>query len=90
MTLTKGALAEITTAVAQNSGFDPTEYQRLPKPGSGGRLYGLSRTTLIEIGERCPGLLLKLGQKNAKRGITLLHTPTLRAYLQTLREGASK
>lgn len=71
-----------------NNGFDPNEYTRLPKPGSEGRIFGLARTTLFEIGERCPGLLLKLKQKDAKRGVTLLHVPTLRAYLQRLREGA--
>ena len=91
MTLTKDAIAKIAkkavAEIGKNNGFDPDEYTRLPKPGSDNRLYGLSRTTLLELGEQCPGLLLKLRQKDAERGITLLHIPTLRAYLQSLREG---
>ena len=89
MTLTKEAIAEIAAKIAQNNCLvpDPDEYVRLPKPGSGGRLYGLSRSTLIETGEQCPGLILTLRQKNSQRGIKLLHVPTLKQYLQSLREG---
>jgi hypothetical protein len=88
MTLTKEAIAEITSAVAKNNNcFDPDEYQRLPKLGSGGRVYGLSRSTLLEIGQRCPGLILTLRQPRAERGINLLHVPTLRNYLESLRKG---
>ena len=94
MTLSKEAMAKIAkqavAEIGKNNGFDPNEYTRLPKPGPGSRLYGLSRTTLLEIGEQCPGLLLRLRQKDAERGITLLHIPTLRAYLQGLREEGSK
>jgi hypothetical protein len=89
MTLTQDVIADIVNKI--NSGeeyrFNPNEYTRLPKAGPSGRIYGLSRTTLQEIGERCPGLILTLRQKNAQRGIKLLHLPTLSRYLESLKEG---
>jgi hypothetical protein len=89
MTLTKDVIADIVNKI--NSGeehrFNPDEYTRLPTIGPSGRISGLSRTTLLEIGERCPGLILTLRQKHAQRGIKLLHLPTLARYLESLREG---
>jgi hypothetical protein len=88
MTLTKEAIADFINKInaGETYSFDPGEYARLPKPGPSGRVYGLSRTTLLEIGEQCPGLILTLRQKHAQRGIKLLHLPTLSRYLQSLRE----
>jgi hypothetical protein len=89
MTLTQDVIADIVSKinVGEKYCFNPDEYTRLPKPGPAGRIYGLSRTTLLEIGERCPGLILTLRQKHAQRGIKLLHLPTLSRYLESLKEG---
>lgn len=56
------------------------EWYRLPTP-RGGRLFGLSRTTLTElalVGSIKSVLLRKPG---AKRGIRLIHGPSLQEYL---------
>ncbi len=62
------------------------EFAKLPKPVTE-RLCGLARSTLLEINERCPGLVIRIKKyPHAQRGIRLVHLPTLRAYLQSLRE----
>jgi hypothetical protein len=55
------------------------DWVRMPKPRE--RLWGLSRTTLLELiqlGEIKSALIRKPG---SLRGIRLIYTPSLRAYL---------
>jgi hypothetical protein len=62
---------------------------RLPAPG--GRLEGLSRTTLCELSVpsalnnfKPPVRSILIRKKNAVRGIRLLNLPSLHDYLQSL------
>jgi len=61
------------------------EFARLPKPG--GRLYGLSRTTINEL---CLTRTIRssvLRKKGARRSIRLIHLDSLRDYIMTHAEG---
>jgi hypothetical protein len=63
------------------------EYARLPKPKA--RFQGLTRSTLLEIGNQVPGMVITIRKrKNAQRGIRLLHLPTFFRYLESLKEKA--
>lgn len=86
MTVTDDVIADLLRQINDKKD-DLDEYTRLPKPGPGNRYEGLARTTLLEIGERCPGLILTIRKKHAQRGIKLLHVPTLKRYLRSLRKG---
>lgn len=56
----------------------PTEWVRLPKPKD--RLYGLSRTTLLELCESGAVRSVTLRKRHAMRGIRLMYLPSLLAY----------
>ena len=63
------------------------EWTRLPRP-NGGRcpISGLSRSGLIDLGVHVPGLIVSLRRPGAIRGACLVHLPTLRDYLRSVRE----
>jgi hypothetical protein len=58
------------------------EWGRLPKPKD--RLFGLSRTTLLELG--AAGLIrtVAIRKPGAIKGLRLIYMPSLRAYLERL------
>lgn len=56
------------------------EWYRLPHP-RGGRLFGLSRTTLTELGQAGEIKTVLLRKRGALRGIRLIHGPSLQEYL---------
>ena len=56
------------------------EWYRLPAP-RGGRLFGLSRTTLTELAIAGSIKSVLLRKPGAKRGIRLIHGPSLQQYL---------
>jgi hypothetical protein len=59
-----------------------TEWVRLPKPGQ--RLCGLSRTSLLELGEAGKIKIALIRKRNAVRGIRLLWLPSLLQLLERL------
>ncbi len=71
-----------TTAIQQALNNSDPEWMRLPAPK--GRLWGLSRTTWVELLEsgKVKGVLLR--KRHAKRGIRLIHTPSAQAFLKSL------
>lgn len=85
----RNSLAESTLAEA--------EWLRLPPPRGRDRLSGLSRTSLIEGGERGLWKLIRLRKPGAMRGIVLIEKASLLSYLHSLtaegeaqKEGAAK
>ncbi len=60
-----------------------SQWMRLPPPK--GRLWGLSRTTWVELLEsgKVSGVNIKK-KRFAKRGIRLIHRPSAEAYLRSL------
>ncbi len=72
----KNALVESTLAEA--------EWLRLPPPRGRDRLSGLSRTSLIEGGERGLWKLIRLRKPGAMRGIVLIEKASLLSYLHSL------
>jgi hypothetical protein len=59
------------------------EYLRLPKSGTRCRWTGLSRSALYELilSPRAPVKSVVLKRRGAKRGVRLIHLPSLIAYL---------
>ena len=70
------ALIESSVADAQ--------WLRLPPPRGRDRLTGLSRTSLIELGERGAINLIRVRKPNALRGIVLIEKASLLNYLASL------
>ena len=70
------------------SHFQSEDWQQLPKAGRlgerGGRLCGLSRTTLIELAELGHIKVVALRKPNAVKAIRLIYMPSLAAYLRKL------
>jgi hypothetical protein len=62
---------------------------RLPHP-RGGRFWGLSRTTILEMCERGEVKSTVIKKKHAMRGIRLIYLPSLQAALEKLAEGGDK
>lgn len=60
------------------------EWIRLPKPGGRDRLTGLSRTTLVELGDRKAIRVVRLRKPGALRGIVLVHKQSLLDHLASL------
>jgi hypothetical protein len=58
------------------------EWGRLPK--AKGRLEGLARTTTVELIDSGAVKSVTLRQPGARRGIRLIHLPSLRKYLHDL------
>jgi hypothetical protein len=65
-------------------------WARLPKAARnkepGGRLCGLGRTTLQELGARGCFKIASIRQPGSLRAIHLVHLPSLRRYLDSLTE----
>jgi hypothetical protein len=59
-----------------------TETVVLPKPGQ--RLFGLSRTTLLELSSARKIRSVSIKKPGAVRGIRLIFMPSLREYLASL------
>ena len=79
----KRSLAESALAEA--------EWLRLPPPRGRGRLSGLSRTSLIELGERGAIKLIRVRKPGALRGIVLVQKSSLLAFLNSIvPEGEAK
>jgi hypothetical protein len=76
------ALVESTLADA--------EWLRLPPPRGRCRLTGLSRTTLIELGERGLIKLIRLRKRDATRGVVLISKKSLLSYLLSIRPAGEK
>ncbi len=73
------------------SSLADSEFLRLPPPRGRDRLTGLSRTSLIELGERKAIKLIRVRKPNAMRGIVLIEKASLLSYLHGLAaEGESK
>jgi hypothetical protein len=58
------------------------DWVRMPRPG--GRLCGLSRTTLLELESEKKIRSVVLRKPGAVRGIRLIHLPSLHAFLESL------
>jgi hypothetical protein len=71
--------------------YDTGEWERLPKASQvkgqpGGRLRGLSRTTLLELHERKCIKIAAIHKPGAKKAIRLVFLPSLDAYLRSIAE----
>ena len=78
----KSSLAESTLADA--------EWLRLPPPRGRDRLTGLSRTSLIELGDRGAINLVRVRKPGALRGIVLIEKASLLGYLASLTQAGQK
>lgn len=88
MTPRKHTVAKFLSAAQSVYGTD--EYCRLPPPNKpGSRIAGLSRTGILELAKVVPGLVISLRREKARRGVRLLHLPTLMSHFQKLRESQS-
>jgi hypothetical protein len=65
------------------------EWLRLPLPGARCPLTGLSRTTLIELGDRGEIVVKRLRKPGATRGIVILNKKSLLDYLDRLETDAT-
>jgi hypothetical protein len=65
------------------------EWLRLPLPGARCPLTGLSRTTLIELGDRGEIVMKRIRKPGATRGIVIINKQSLLAYLDRLEPTAS-
>ena len=66
------------------SSLRDAEWLRLPLPGARCPLTGLSRTTLIELGDRGEIVLKRIRKPGATRGIVIINKQSLLAYLDRL------
>jgi|SRR6516164_9763527 hypothetical protein len=68
--------------------FQDTDWARMPaagRPGKpGGRLRGLSRTTLVELDERGLIKVAAIRKPGALKAIRLIYMPSLDSYLRSL------
>ncbi len=60
------------------------EWLRLPPPRGRDRLTGLSRTSLLELGERGAIRLVRVRKPGALRGIVLVNRRSLLDYIESL------
>jgi len=65
------------------------EWLRLPLPGARCPLTGLSRTTLIELGDRREIVMKRIRKPGATRGIVILNKQSLLDYLDRLETDAT-
>ena len=61
---------------------------RLPPPRARCPLTGMARSSLVDLVERSGGAVrsLKLVKPGSRRGVVLVHRPSLLAYLDSLAE----
>ena len=69
--------------------YENGEWERLPqvspvKGQPGGRLRGLSRTTLLELHDRKCIKVASIHKPGAKKAIRLVYLPSLDAYLESI------
>src|SRR5215831_17241322 len=68
--------------------FQDTDWARMPSAGRtgkpGGRLRGLSRTTLLELDQRGLIKIIAIRKPGAPKAIRLIYMPSLDSYLQKL------
>ncbi len=87
-----GKCGEVTTqpltAPAANGAETSSDWLRLPRPKT--RLWGLSRTTWIELLDNGQVKGLTLRKRHAQRGIRLIFRPSADAYLRSLMDGEAK
>lgn len=72
----------MTSTNAQTASYP--EFLRLPKPGERCPISSLSRTTLVELIADGKVEAKKLRKRGSLRGITLILTDSLLAYLRNL------
>lgn len=86
-TVAGGIPPKFRISLAESSLAD-AEWMRLPPPRGRDRLTGLSRTSLIELGERGAIKLIRVRKPNAMRGIVLIEKASLLSYLRSLTNAA--
>jgi ribosomal protein S27E len=62
------------------------EWMRLPGPLERCPISALSRSALLDLGAAVPGLITRLRKAHSLRGSVLVHVPTLRSYLESIRQ----
>lgn len=74
--------------------FEDEQWARMPKVGHrgqpGGRLRGLSRTTLLELNDAGLIKVVAIRKPGAQKAIRLVFLPSLDAYLESLATEAIK
>lgn len=83
LTVAGGIPPKFRSVLAQSTLAD-AEWLRLPPPRGRCRLTGLSRTSLIELGERGAIKLVRVRKPGAMRGIVLVHRESLLDFLAGL------
>jgi len=66
------------------SSLRDAEWLRLPLPGARCPLTGLSRTTLVELGESGKIVVKRIRKPGATRGIVIVNKDSLLTYLNSL------
>jgi hypothetical protein len=79
-----GTLPPKFQRVFVESTLSDAEWLRLPLPSDRCPLTGLSRTTLIELGDRGEIVMKRIRKPGATRGIVILHKQSLLDYLYRL------
>ena len=82
-TVAGGIPPKFRSGLAESTLAD-SEFLRLPPPRGRDRLTGLSRTSLIELGERKAIKLIRVRKPGAMRGIVLIEKASLLSYLHSL------
>jgi hypothetical protein len=72
------------------SSLADAEWLRPPAPRGRCRLTGLSRSTLIQLGERGLIKLIRLRKPGALKGVVLIEKESLLAYLRSVRPEGEK
>jgi hypothetical protein len=67
------------------SSLADAEWMRPPPPRGRCRLTGLSRSTLIQLGERGLIKLIRLRKPGARKGVVLISKESLLSYLRSVR-----
>ena len=70
----------------QTASLESAEWARLPRAREKCAVSNLSRSGIIDLGNVVPGLLVRVRRPGTIRGAVLVHLPTLRAHLRSLRE----
>jgi hypothetical protein len=79
-----GGLPPNFRSVFHESSLRDAEWLRLPAPGSRCPLTGLSRTTLVELGDAGKIVMKRIRKPHATRGIIIMNKQSLLAYLDSL------
>ena len=79
-----GGLPPNFRSTFHESSLRDAEWLRLPLPGSRCPLTGLSRTTLIELGDSGKVLMKRIRKPGATRGIVIISKQSLLSYIDGL------